>query len=96
MCPLTPIMAFVTLIDGSGEHVGYWQQYPGNYEHWRFADGFTGGWNDAYLFSTLGAQGAHAEEIGFVGPWKKRRVREHIQEKGNNSIWEFGTSYTRW
>ncbi|KAL1948719.1 hypothetical protein VTO73DRAFT_10525 [Trametes versicolor] len=78
-----------------GEHVGYWQQYPGNYEHWRFADGFTGGWNDAYLFSTLAAQGAYAEEIGFVGPWKKRRVREHIQEKGNNSIWEFEHGFSQ-
>ena len=34
----------------SGDHTVYWSQYPGKYEHWRFAEGFIRGWDDAYLF----------------------------------------------
>ncbi|OSD05049.1 glycoside hydrolase family 5 protein [Trametes coccinea BRFM310] len=72
------------------EHAGYWQQYPGHYEHWRFADGFARGWSDAYLFAALAPPGSKfAEEIGFVGPWTKRRAREHVAQKGDASIWEF-------
>ncbi|KAH9848755.1 glycoside hydrolase, partial [Lenzites betulinus] len=79
--------------DGAlGEHSGYWQQFPGNYEHWRFAEGFTRGWDDAYLFASLAPstrRGTYIEEIGFVGPWKKRRVSEHAAEKGGSNLWEF-------
>ncbi|KAI0353871.1 glycoside hydrolase [Trametes cingulata] len=77
-----------------GEHSGYWQQYPGHYEHWRFAEGFTKGWDDAYMFASLG-QGAFMEEIGFVGPWKQRRVREHIREKGDSNVWEFEHGFSQ-
>ncbi|KAI0628657.1 glycoside hydrolase [Trametes polyzona] len=74
-----------------GQHASYWQQYPGNYEHWRFAEGFTRGWDDAYLFAALSQvrSSAFVEEIGFVGPWKNRRVREHVATKGDSNLWEF-------
>ncbi|KAI8974824.1 glycoside hydrolase superfamily [Trametes punicea] len=73
-----------------GEHTAYWQQYPGNYEHWRFADGFTQGWDDAYLFATLGpSSSGYAEEIGFKGPWAKRRAREYVAQKGASNVWEY-------
>ncbi|KAI0821809.1 glycoside hydrolase, partial [Trametes gibbosa] len=77
--------------DGAlGAHAGYWQQFPGNYEHWRFAEGFTRGWDDAYLFASIAPAGEpYVEEIGFVGPWKKRRLREHVAEKGGSNLWEF-------
>lgn len=35
-----------------GEHSGYWDRYPGHYEHWRFDQGFIRGWDDAYMFFT--------------------------------------------
>ncbi|KAI9062050.1 hypothetical protein FKP32DRAFT_1759206 [Trametes sanguinea] len=81
------------------EHAGYWQQYPGHYEHWRFAEGFARGWDDAYLFARMapprsgsgsGSGSTSAEEIGFVGPWTRRRAQEHVaQEGGGGSVWEF-------
>ncbi|KAI0367432.1 glycoside hydrolase [Pilatotrama ljubarskyi] len=77
-----------------GEHSGYWQQYSGHYEHWRFADGFTEGWDDAYTFASLG-QGAYMEEIGFVGPWKKRRVQQHVAEKGDSNVWEYEHGFSQ-
>ncbi|KAI0765919.1 glycoside hydrolase [Trametes elegans] len=73
----------------TGEHSSYWQQYPGHYEHWRFAEGFTRGWDDAVLFASLAASGRYLEEIGFKGPWAKRRAGEHVAEKGDSNLWEF-------
>lgn len=47
-----------------GEHTSHWSQYSGNYEHWRFADGFTQGWTDAYKFfgsSSFGRELQHPD-----------------------------------
>ncbi|KAH9887994.1 glycoside hydrolase [Cubamyces lactineus] len=73
-----------------GEHTRYWEQYTGHYEHWRFADGFIQGWNDAISFAAL-APASHPfmEEIGFKGPWTKQRVRAHVAAKGDSNVWEF-------
>ena len=29
-------------------------------------------------------------EMGFKGPWAKRRSQEHALMKGNGNIWEYG------
>jgi len=77
----------------SGDHTAYWSQYPGKYEHWRFAEGFIRGWYDAYSFfaSACRGEGRYAiPELGFRGAWVKRRAGEHMGEKGGgNFIWEF-------
>lgn len=65
-------------------HTSYWAQYPGNYDHRRFFDGFTTGWEDATLFVSSG------QELGFKGPWVKRRVKEYTAKRGPGNEWEFG------
>ncbi|KIJ11716.1 glucan 1,3-beta-glucosidase [Paxillus involutus ATCC 200175] len=78
-----------------GQHVSYWAQYPGQYEHWRFEKGYNQGWGDAYKFllnkdTTLDA----VSELGFKGPWKKKRVYEHGTESGfSNNVWEYEHGY---
>lgn len=77
----------------SGEHQGYWSQYPGHYEHWRFDEGFLRGWDDAWLFfrsiSSL-PPNAFIPELGFKGPWLKMRLKEHTATKGTGNLWEYG------
>lgn len=77
-----------------GAHCAWWDsQYPGDYEHWRFADGFIQGWDDAYTFFALSYGGAATvSEIGFKGAWAKRRAAEHARQKGDKGLWEFGKS----
>ncbi|KZT07057.1 glycoside hydrolase family 5 protein [Laetiporus sulphureus 93-53] len=73
-----------------GEHTAYWQQYPGHYEHERFGEGFIQGWEDAWVF--LGAEplaSAPVSELGFKGPWAKRRAQEHARRQGEGNIWEY-------
>jgi glucan 1,3-beta-glucosidase len=74
------------------EHSGWWDKYPGNYEHWRFSDGFNIGWEDAYaVFASAPARrNIPIAEIGYKGPWAKIRAAQHAQAKGSNSLWEFG------
>ena len=72
-------------------HEAWWGQYPGHYEHWRFGEGFVRGWDDAYAFlSAPPAPAGTITEIGYKGPWTKRRSAEHAQEKGGGNVWEFG------
>ncbi|THH00439.1 hypothetical protein EW026_g2083 [Hermanssonia centrifuga] len=75
-----------------GQHSGYWSQYSGHYEHWRFSEGFIQGWDDNWMFfnsvSTLPPT-SPVPELGFKGPWMKRRIQEHIASKGNGNIWEY-------
>ncbi|KAI0667210.1 glycoside hydrolase [Trametes maxima] len=53
------------------EHSGYWAQYPGDYEHWRFADGFTKGWDDAYAGPwTKRRTHEHTVEKGHTSVWE--------------------------
>ncbi|THH07031.1 hypothetical protein EW146_g9442 [Bondarzewia mesenterica] len=79
--------------DGAlGAHSGWWSQYPGHYQHWRFGEGFVRGWDDAYtFFSSTGTAtaGGVVSEIGFKGAWAKRRAAEHVRERGEGNIWEF-------
>lgn len=75
------------------EHSKYWSQYPGKYDHTRFSDGFSQGWDDAWLFFksvTSLPKGATVPELGFRGPWVKARAHDYEKEKGSKSIWEFG------
>ena len=75
-----------------GNHVGFWGQYSGHYEHWRFQDGFIKGWEDAYAFFSFDI-GSAVSEIGFKEQWAKRRVAAHAQHKGpSKNIWEYGTN----
>ncbi|KAI0078599.1 glycoside hydrolase [Panus rudis PR-1116 ss-1] len=75
-----------------GQHVSYWSRYPGNYEHWRFEAGFLQGWDDAWTFidfvNSSPGNGAILE-LGFRGPWAKRRVQQHATTRGSNALWEF-------
>ncbi|KZO97421.1 glycoside hydrolase family 5 protein [Calocera viscosa TUFC12733] len=72
------------------DHTNYWSRHPGNYEHWRFSDGFQQGWDDAYLFVRF-AEGTSISEIGFKGEWTKMRREQHGAQKGfSNNMWEFG------
>ncbi|KAH7908898.1 glycoside hydrolase family 5 protein [Hygrophoropsis aurantiaca] len=77
--------------DALGQHSSYWAQYPGHYEHWRFEQGFSQGWDDGYLF--LDSDFSNADticEVGFTGSLAKRRVEGHIRETGSNrNVWEF-------
>lgn len=79
----------------AGAHCAWWDtQYPGDYEHWRFADGFIQGWDDAYTFFSLSrGQGASVSEIGFKGAWAKRRAAEHSRQKGDKGLWEYGVFF---
>lgn len=80
----------------AGAHCAWWDtQYPGDYEHWRFADGFIQGWDDAYMFFSLSrGQGASVSEIGFKGAWAKRRAAEHARQKGDKGLWEYGAFFS--
>ncbi|KZT69105.1 glycoside hydrolase family 5 protein [Daedalea quercina L-15889] len=78
--------------EASAQHSSHWSQYPGNYEHWRFADGFTEGWEDAWQFFFISSHTQRAgfiSELGFKGPWAKRRSREHASKKGSSNVWEY-------
>ncbi|KAF7791719.1 hypothetical protein EIP86_002743 [Pleurotus ostreatoroseus] len=73
-------------------HSGYWAQYPGNYDHAKFADGFVQGWEDAWVFFSSVSrlpQNSTVPELGFKGPWAKRRARDYAKERGSNSLWEY-------
>ncbi|KAI0947671.1 hypothetical protein AcW1_009372 [Taiwanofungus camphoratus] len=73
------------------EHSSYWDQYPGHYEHWRFSEGFLKGWDDAWLFYSEAshARSASVPELGYKGPWSKRRAQEHARNRGSGNMWEF-------
>ena len=75
----------------SGQHASYWGQYPGHYEHWRFDEGFATGWEDAVRFASW-RPSQFADELGFKGPWLKRRASEHLRAKGDGNLWEYGMS----
>ena len=80
----------------AGQHIVYWSQFPGEYEHWRFEEGFATGWDDAYLFACKWArlQSPFVEEVGFKGPWMYRRKEEHLhREVMSKNVWECGESY---
>lgn len=74
----------------SDQHTSYWTQKGGNYEFWRFEDGFSQGWEDAFLFVSF-PHGLAASELGFRGEWLSRRTARHARDRGASSCsWEFG------
>ncbi|KAG9308207.1 glycoside hydrolase family 5 protein [Chiua virens] len=80
-----------------GQHTSYWAQYPGHYEHWRFNKGYDQGWEDAYRF-LLHNVAIHrvVSELGFQGPWKKKRAHDHGVENGfGNNLWEYEHGYVQ-
>ncbi|KAF8968627.1 glycoside hydrolase superfamily [Flammula alnicola] len=71
------------------EHVGYWSKYPGKYDHSRFAEGYTIGWDDAFTFICSTASSSKTiNQIGFKGAWARKRTQDH----GKN-YWEFETGF---
>ncbi|KAJ7777392.1 glycoside hydrolase superfamily [Mycena metata] len=67
-----------------GEHKAYWSKYPGKYQHARFAEGFTLGWDDAYTFFASNPLYRAVSELGFVGAWARTKTTDH-----GSSFWEF-------
>ncbi|KAF8124594.1 glycoside hydrolase family 5 protein [Boletus edulis] len=81
----------------TGQHAAYWARHPGHYEHWRLSKGYDQGWEDAYryLLHSVANQPV-VSELGFRGPWKKKRVHEHGVENGfSNNLWEYEHGYVQ-
>lgn len=71
------------------EHSAYWDQHEGNYEHWRYADGYVSGWQDAAAFYEF-----HGSTIGRINAWQDARRAQHIAAKGNSgAIWEWDQGF---
>jgi hypothetical protein len=77
-------MAFVAA------HTAYWSQYPGKYAHWRFGEGFSCGWEDAWMFlvSEKPQTGGQVNELGFRGARAKRSTADF-----GEGFWEYGRSF---
>lgn len=75
-----------------GRHCSWWDtNHAGNYEHWRFENGWTLGWDDAVAFfcmrnNTSGTQGG--DKIGMLDLWTLKRLRESDYQRGN-FVWEW-------
>ncbi|KAK7031542.1 glucan 1,3-beta-glucosidase 3 [Favolaschia claudopus] len=66
------------------DHTGYWSQFPGNYKHERFADGFSIGWGDAYAFLTSSSRlDRPVSELAFLGAWARSKTKDM------SNFWEF-------
>jgi aryl-phospho-beta-D-glucosidase BglC (GH1 family) len=71
-------------------HCNYWDsKHPGEYEHWRFEQGWDVGFNDALSFfgSRSDRNLPGAETIGMLDLWVLKRLRESGQ--GGKFVWEF-------
>jgi len=76
-------------------HCNYWDsKFPGNYEHNRFEQGWTLGFDDAEAFFGMRATGQHipgpavgGDKIGMLDLWVKKRIVESGQ--GGKFVWEF-------
>ena len=77
--------------DTVGAHVHWWDSnHPGQYEHWRFEQGWDVGFHDAMAFFGMrGGQGGlnGGDKIGMLDLWVLKRLRESGQ--GGKFIWEF-------
>lgn len=64
-------------------HTNYWnsQDSGKDWQHWRFQDGFTQGWNDALEFDKF-----NHSEIGRRAAWRKSRELEHVRQKGGGEL----------
>lgn len=70
-----------------GEHVSYWNRIPGNYEHWRFSQGYDDGWrtNYAFLAFECATPNGQVAELGFARSWASSN-RSHR----GDFFWEYG------
>nr|POE56219.1 glucan 1,3-beta-glucosidase 3 [Quercus suber] len=71
-------------------HVHYWDtNHPGQYEHWRFEQGWDTGYTDALAFFHTRAQHgrAGADTIGMLDMWVLKRLRDSGQ--AGKFVWEF-------
>jgi hypothetical protein len=68
------------------DHVNYWNSRgTQDWEHWRFEDGYRIGWQDALAFYEF-----NCSELGRRATWRKSRLNEHIQARGeSDKIWAF-------
>lgn len=75
-----------------GGHCHFWDSnHPGQYEHWRFENGWKLGFNDAMTFFGMrangGLPGAGGDKIGMLDIWVKKRIVESGQ--AGKCLWEF-------
>jgi len=73
-----------------GGHCNYWDSnHPGQYEHWRFEQGWDVGYNDAMAFFGMRSQNGleGADKIGMLDLWCLKRLRDSGQ--GGKFVWEF-------
>lgn len=73
-----------------GAHVGYWDNnHPGQYEHWRFEQGWDVGFHDAGAFFGMRANNGlnGGDKIGMLDLWVLKRLRESGQ--GGKFVWEY-------
>lgn len=76
-----------------GSHCGYWDgTHPGNYEHWRFENGWHLGFNDASTFFGMRAGGQlpgdGGDKIGMLDLWIRKRIVDSGQGIGG-FLWEW-------
>lgn len=69
------------------QHTQYWDSRGGNYEHWRYSEGFTTGWADSRAFSAL--QGSTVGRRA----WVMGRLKEHVSARGAGQTWEWEQGY---
>ncbi|KAK5725998.1 Glucan 1,3-beta-glucosidase 3 [Elasticomyces elasticus] len=74
-----------------GAHAHYWDtNHPGQYEHWRFEQGWDVGFHDAMTFLGMRGQAGQnngGDKIGMLDLWVLKRLRESGQ--GGKFMWEF-------
>lgn len=81
-----------------GAHCGYWDgNHPGEYEHWRFENGWRQGFDDALAFFGARANGQlpggeGGDKIGFLDLWVRKRILESGQAMGP-SLWEWESGF---
>ncbi|KAK4964264.1 Glucan 1,3-beta-glucosidase 3 [Elasticomyces elasticus] len=73
-------------------HYQYWDtNHPGNYEHWRYENGWKVGFADAQAFFgsrvSGGLQGTGGDKIGCLDIWVKKRIVE--SGMAGPFVWEF-------
>jgi hypothetical protein len=76
--------------DTVNSHIHWWDSnHPGQYEHWRFEQGWDVGHHDAQAFfehrSRNGLDGG--DKIGMLDLWVLKRLRESGQ--GGRFVWEY-------
>jgi aryl-phospho-beta-D-glucosidase BglC (GH1 family) len=74
-------------------HVNYWNRRGSGYEHWRYANGWIVGWNDALAFFGMrvngGLPGIGGDKIGSLDIWVRKRISD--SSSVGNYAWEFET-----